>query len=71
MTGDGKPDLNGIWQAFNAANWDIQGHPAGPAPLVVFGAHRRSPPGLSVVEGDEIPYQPWAAEKGRRTPTSE
>ena len=25
---DGKPDLNGIWQANNTANWDIQGHAA-------------------------------------------
>ena len=25
---DGKPDLNGIWQANNSANWDIQGHAA-------------------------------------------
>jgi hypothetical protein len=61
--GDGKPDLNGIWQALNAANWDIQGHPAGPAPLVAFGAIGAVPPGLGVVEGDVIPYQPWAAAK--------
>jgi hypothetical protein len=24
-TPDGKPNLNGIWQALNTANWDIQG----------------------------------------------
>ena len=23
-TADGKPDLNGIWQALNTANWNIQ-----------------------------------------------
>ena len=23
---DGKPNLNGIWQAVNEANWDIEGH---------------------------------------------
>ena len=23
---NGKPDLNGIWQALNTANWDIQAH---------------------------------------------
>ena len=27
-TADGKPDLNGIWQALNSANWDLQDHPA-------------------------------------------
>ena len=28
---NGKPDLNGIWQAINTANWDIQAHSAKPA----------------------------------------
>ena len=23
---NGKPDLNGLWQAVNTANWDIQAH---------------------------------------------
>ena len=26
----GKPDFNGIWQANNTANWDIQNHQARP-----------------------------------------
>ena len=30
-TADGKPDLNGIWQALNTANWDIEAHTARPA----------------------------------------
>ena len=25
---DGKPDLNGVWQAVNTANWDLQEHVA-------------------------------------------
>jgi hypothetical protein len=25
---NGKPDLNGLWQAVNTANWDIQAHSA-------------------------------------------
>ena len=29
-TADGKPDLNGIWQALNTANWDLQDHAAQP-----------------------------------------
>jgi hypothetical protein len=61
---DGKPDFNGIWQALNTANWNIEDHPAtaglDPAELGVYGAQ---PAGLSIVEGGEIPYQPWARAK--------
>jgi hypothetical protein len=73
----GKPDLNGVWQALNEANYDLQAHMARPAmalragpygplpsaPVVALGAVGAVPPGLGVVEGDEIPYQPWAAAK--------
>jgi hypothetical protein len=61
-TTDGKPDLNGIWQAINTADWDIQAHNArgGRPDLGAFGA---VPAGLGVVEGNAIPYQPWAAAK--------
>jgi hypothetical protein len=62
-TADGKPDLNGIWQALNTANWDIQDHSAGPGPVASLGAAGAVPPGLGVVEGDEIPYLPAAAKK--------
>jgi hypothetical protein len=60
---DGKPDLNGIWQANNTANWDIQGHAARQGPVLELGAAFSVPAGLGVVEGDDIPYQPWAAAK--------
>ncbi|PYQ73295.1 MAG: hypothetical protein DMG01_22890, partial [Acidobacteria bacterium] len=30
-TPDGKPDLNGMWQALNEANYDIEMHMARPA----------------------------------------
>ena len=60
---DGKPDLSGIWQANNTANWDIQGHAARQGPILELGAAFSIPAGLGVVEGDEIPYQPWAAAK--------
>lgn len=60
---DGKPNLNGIWQAMNSANWDIQNHPARQGPVLSLGAAFSVPAGLGVVEGNEIPYQPWAAEK--------
>ena len=63
-TADGKPNLNGIWQAFTTANWDILAHEAQPGPRPeLMGAWGAGPGGQSIVEGDEIPYQPWAAAK--------
>jgi hypothetical protein len=76
-TPDGKPDLNGIWQALNEANWDIEAHVARPAlalrpgpygpvpagPVLAMGAVGSVPPGLGVVEGGEIPYKPAALAK--------
>src|SRR5262245_4223497 len=35
---NGHPDLNGIWQAMNTANWDLIDHPAQPGPLWQTGA---------------------------------
>jgi hypothetical protein len=72
----GKPDFNGIWQANNTANWDLQTHGARPmvgqpgltpgsmvlaAPVVGLGSVGWVPGGQGVVEGEEIPYLPWAA----------
>ena len=62
-TADGKPDLNGIWQAMGAAHWNLQDHQARSGPVLELGAIAAVPAGLSVVEGNEIPYQPWAAAK--------
>ncbi len=62
-TPDGKPNLNGIWQALNTANWDLQEHAAGPGLVVALGAVGAVPAGLGVVEGGEIPYLPAAAAK--------
>src|SRR3954447_25152866 len=63
-TADGKPDLNGIWQSFTTANWDILTHAAQPGPHPeVMGAWGAAPGGQGIVEGNEIPYQPWAAAK--------
>jgi hypothetical protein len=63
-TADGKPNLNGIWQAMTTANWDILAHPAqaGPHPELM-GAWGAAPGGQGIVEGNEIPYQPWAVAK--------
>ena len=50
---DGKPSLEGIWQASSTAAADLQDHAAGYNMLA----------GRSVVAGGVIPYQPWAATK--------
>jgi hypothetical protein len=60
---DGRPDLNGIWQALVPANWDIRPHEARPAPLDVLGALGAEPPHLGIVDGGEIPYLPAALEQ--------
>ena len=52
-TPDGKPDLQGVWQVLNTAAWDIQDHQA----------RMGVPAGQGVVEGNDIPYQPWALAK--------
>ncbi len=62
-TPDGKPNLNGIWQALNTANWNIEGGAAQPGPVVALGAVGAVPGGLGVVEGGEIPYLPAALAK--------
>jgi len=49
-TPDGKPDLNGIWQTFSTAHWNLEAHTA----------EDGVPAGQSVVEGSDIPYQPAA-----------
>ena len=59
---DGNPDLNGIWQTLSTANWNLESHSScgGRAEIGVLGA---TPPGLGVVAGGEIPYQPWARKR--------
>ena len=52
-TADGKPDLQGIWQASSTAAADLQDH----------AARNNMLAGRSVVVGGEIPYQPAAAAK--------
>jgi hypothetical protein len=64
---DGHPNLNGIWQAFVTANWDLQDHEAQPgAHPEIMGAYGAGPAGQSIVEGGEIPYQPWALAKKKQ-----
>ena len=61
---DGHPNLNGIWQAMNSADWNLEAHSA--TPLKDFwqlGALAAIPAGQSVVEGGTIPYKPEALKK--------
>src|SRR5215470_18478087 len=62
LAGTTHPNLNGLWQALTEANWDIQAHAAQPGPPQ-FGALFAEPAGPGIVEGNEIPYQPWALAK--------
>ncbi len=76
-TDGGHPDLNGIWQALNEANYDLEAHVARPAmalrlgpygpvpaaPVLALGAVGAVPPGMGVVEGGTIPYLPAALAK--------
>ncbi len=74
----GKPNLNGIWQTNNTANWDLEDHAARPlvgqagrvpgsevlaAPVVALGTMGWRHGGMGVVEGGKIPYLPWAAQR--------
>jgi hypothetical protein len=51
-------------QSLTTANWDILTHAAQPGPHPeLMGAWGATPGGQGIVEGNEIPYQPWAAAK--------
>jgi hypothetical protein len=57
----GKPNLNGIWQAMNSADWNLEAHSAQKVdPAWSFGALFAIPAGKSVVVGGAIPYLPQA-----------
>jgi hypothetical protein len=59
-TGDNRPSLNGIWQALNEANWNIEPHAADFGTVPALGAIDAVPPGPGIVEGGAIPYTPEA-----------
>jgi hypothetical protein len=60
---DGKPNLNGVWQTMNTANWDLSPHSAQQSLVLAAGAQLAEPAGIGVVEGGEIPYLPAALAK--------
>jgi|SRR5579872_3457212 len=71
---DGHPNLSGVWQALNEANWDLEGHAARAgmltqpgamplavvpaAPVLALGAVGAVPGSIGVVDGGTIPYRP-------------
>jgi hypothetical protein len=60
----GHPNFNGIWQALNTANWNLEAHSA--ANIDNFwelGAIASIPAGKSVVRDGTIPYLPAALEQ--------
>ena len=77
LPGTDIPDFNGVWQAINTANYNIERHlakpamqlrdgPHGPVPAVrvlALGAVGAVPGGLGVVKShDKLPYWPEALE---------
>jgi len=83
-TAAGRPDLNGLWQALNTANYDIQAHTARPAmamrpgpvvpiparDVIALGAIGAVPSGTGVVVGDELPYLPEALAQKKKNQES-
>lgn len=79
LEGTQHPNLSGVWQALNEANWGLEAHPARAArvlhpgvpngspvpgaPVLALGATGGIPGSLGVVEGGEIPYKPEALAK--------
>src|SRR5215471_20325386 len=61
----GQPNLNGVWQAVNTADWNLEAHSAQKIEgFYRLGSLAAIPPGQSVVEGDgKIPYLPEAVAK--------
>jgi hypothetical protein len=61
----GRPNLNGIWQAINTANWNLEGHSASATPFWQLGALFAIPAGQSVIVDNNgiIPYTPEGLKK--------
>jgi hypothetical protein len=79
LQGTPFPNLSGVWQALNEANWDLEAHtaraartlhagvptgsPVPNAPELALGATGGVPGSLGVVVGGTIPYKPEALGK--------
>ena len=76
LEGTTVPDINGVWQAFGEAEYNLEGqvaqaaamlhagvpngNPVPHAPVLALGALGGIPPSQGVVEGGTIPYRPEA-----------
>jgi hypothetical protein len=58
----GQPNINGVWQAMNSANWNLEAHSAEALKeFWALGSLAAIPAGQSVIDGDgKIPYKPEA-----------
>jgi hypothetical protein len=58
----GHPNLNGVWQVLNTANYNLEPHSASDSPVGSreLGALAAIPGGLGVVDGGTLPYKPEA-----------
>lgn len=65
-TTGGKPNLNGIWQVLNEANWDLEPHIARQGAVETLGAIGAVSPGVGVVQGGRIPYLASAKEQRQK-----
>jgi hypothetical protein len=79
LPGTKVPNMGGVWQALNEANWNLEPHAARAArtlhpglpghdpvphgPELALGATAGIPGGFGVVEGGTIPYKPDALKK--------
>src|SRR3989338_6270859 len=54
-TVEGRPDLNGIWQAMSSAHYDLEAHPARPAMALVPSPPRNGIPGLTRATPIDLP----------------
>jgi hypothetical protein len=61
----GHPNLNGIWQAINTANWNLEDHAASATTFPQLGAMFAIPAGQSVIVDNNgtIPYTPEGLKK--------
>ena len=61
----GRPNLNGLWQAINTANWNLESHSASATAFWQLGAMFAMPAGQSVIVDNNgaIPYTPEGLKK--------
>jgi hypothetical protein len=56
---EGRPNLNGVWQAVGTAHWNLEAHSAAALPeFWQLGSLAAVPAGQSFVDGGSIPYLP-------------